>query len=160
MARSLAPRHVFNLNARTVGIEQGKESNMNSSETDRPQEASTTEPGKRRRGGQPGNQNGRKYGVYSRYVPGTERVLLDGMSPGSMEDELTLARARLLYALERTDAAQEEAERIAWDAACLNWLLAVVRIIQRGARNMQMENEVWDTFMEACEAANRRDGLK
>jgi hypothetical protein len=114
----------------------------------------------RKKGAQPGNQNAHKHGIYSKFILLRDQSALESMSDGGLADELALARARLKNALERTEAASGEAERIAWDAASQAWFEIIIKIKVKALEKSAQADEVWETFMEAIRAANDRQGVK
>ena len=115
---------------------------------------------KRKRGAPPGNQNARKYGIYSKFILLSDEGVMEGMVDGSLKDELALARARLKHALEKAETASEEAEKIGWEGACHAWFESIVKIKVKALEKSLQADEVWDTFMEAIRAANDRQGVK
>ena len=50
---------------------------------------------KRKRGGQPGNANALRYGLYSKYFTASERQALDNNIDGGFKEELALARIQV-----------------------------------------------------------------
>jgi hypothetical protein len=133
---------------------------MTNPETPESQESSRPGEQKRKRGGQPGNHNAHTHGIYSKFILLRDESVIEGMSDGSLKDELALARARLKNALERTEAATEETEKIAWDSACHAWFESIVKIKVTAVEKSLQANEIWDTFMEAIRATNDRQGVK
>jgi hypothetical protein len=115
---------------------------------------------KRRRGAPRGNHNAHTHGIYSKFILLRDKSVIEGMTDGSLKDELALARARLKNALERTEAATVETEKIAWDTACHAWFDSILKIKVTAVEKSQQANEVWDTFMEAIRAANDIQGVK
>jgi hypothetical protein len=115
---------------------------------------------KRKRGGQPGNRNSVKHGIYSKFILLGDRDMLEGMTDGSLKDELALARACLKNALERKEAATTEPDRIAWDAAGHDWLEIIMKIKMNAAEKSLQANEIWDSLIEAIRATNDRQGVK
>ena len=115
---------------------------------------------KRKRGAQPGNHNSHKHGIYSKFMLLADESVLESMSDGSLKDELDLARARLKNALERTEAATETAEKLAWDSACHTWFESIVKIKMHAVEKSLQASEIWDSFIEAIRATNDRQGVK
>jgi hypothetical protein len=114
----------------------------------------------RKRGGQPGNHNAHTHGIYSKYILLRDKNVIEGMTDGSLKDELALARARLKNALERMEAAKDEMIMVAWDNACHYWFDSIVKIKATATEKSLQADEVWDTLMEAVRAANDRQGVK
>ena len=63
---------------------------------------------KRKRGGQPGNQNARKHGLYSKHLTHEEQKHLEGIDEHTgLEPEIELLRLRLNAMLEDPDVSTE-----------------------------------------------------
>jgi uncharacterized protein YjcR len=115
---------------------------------------------KRKRGAPKGNHNAHTHGIYSKFILLRDKTVIEGMTDGSLKDELALARARLKNALERAELATEETEKLAWDSASHTWVELIFKIKVNAVEKSQQANEVWDTFMEAIREANDRQGVR
>ncbi len=91
-------------------------------------------PSTRHRGGQPGNQNRLKHGLYSKQVSMEDREQLDTMSVDLTRNELALARVRLMTCLEKQLSASPE-DWLGYEKAAAYYLNVIVSLIHRNARD-------------------------
>ena len=111
----------------------------------------------RHKGGQPGNQNARKHGIYSRYMSVQVEDEIVGMSNRDLEDELALVRVRLANALDEYARAAEvrDTERmLRWDASILQHIDRIASLKARMLEAGETESVVWTSLMDALRAAN------
>jgi len=114
-------------------------------------------PFPRRPGGQPGNQNARKHGIYSRYISVRDNEEIVGMSNRDLDDELTLVRVRLTNALHEYTLATEKGDleaKLRWDASILLHIDRIANLKSRMFETGETEDCIWTSLMDALRAAN------
>ena len=120
-------------------------------------------PKKKRRGGQPGNLNALKHGIYARFIAVRDNEEMADMPDKGHSDELAMARVRLVNAMDEYNKAKEngdQANMVTWDNSIRRHLDTITTI----KTHMQMEREsedcLWTTIMEALRATNDREQVK
>jgi hypothetical protein len=111
-------------------------------------------------GGQKGNKNALKHGIYSKFILLAHDAALKGMSDKSVKDELAMACVCFIQAKENKDNATDPKDVIAWDAACHNWLSLIINTKLQVKEVDQAAGTVFDTFFEAVERANDVQNIK
>lgn len=86
----------------------------------------------RRRGGQPGNTNNLKHGIYSRHMSIQADDDIQAMPDDQNRDELALARARLVACLEKQKHAPPE-QWLFYERAVSQYLLAIAKFVHNNA---------------------------
>ena len=77
-------------------------------EDDEPAPAPPEDPEPRNRGGQPGNQNARKHGFYSRLLPPEQaEVIQDAVGIRDFTEDIAVMRARLADLIRKPDGDQD-----------------------------------------------------
>ena len=120
-------------------------------------------PEKRRKGGQKGNRNALKHGIYSRYIAVQDKEEMAGMTDKGHSDELAMARVRLVNAMEEYKMAKEKGDRVAmvnWDNSIRKHLDSITTIKSHILMERETEECVWTTIMEALRATNDREQVK
>lgn len=87
-------------------------------------------PTGRRRGGQPGNHNRLKHGLYARQLPVQHVFRLEALGLNRNELQLALARARLKSLLEK-QAAADPREFLSYERAILHYLDYITTLLER-----------------------------
>jgi hypothetical protein len=104
------------------------------------------QPSGRRRGGQPGNQNRLKHGLYSKKLSMEDTEQLESMSLYLTQHELALARVRLKTCLEKQLIAAPE-DWLTYERAIARYLHDIVSSIHQNAKN----NNRSFAFLDAME---------
>lgn len=118
---------------------------------------------KRKRGGQPGNRNAMKHGIYTRFIAVKDDVEMAEMSNRDTGDELALARVRLVNAMEEYAKAVERRDpngMTNWDSSVLRHLDMITSVKLRGIDERESETCLWESIMEALKAANDRQKVR
>ena len=92
------------------------------------------QPSGRRRGGQPGNHNRLKHGLYSKQVSVEDDAELESMSMALTNQELALARVRLKTCLEKQLTAAPE-DWLTYERAIARYLHDIVSTINKNVWN-------------------------
>lgn len=106
------------------------------------------QPTGRSRGGQPGNQNRLKHGLYAKQVSIEDSDLLESMSADLNVDELALARIRLKSCLEKQLDAPPE-HWLTYERAIAYYLHLIASLINKNA--LIKEHNGGDAFMTVME---------
>jgi hypothetical protein len=115
---------------------------------------------KKKSGGQPGNMNHLKHGIYSHFIQVAEDAAQREMSEENFKDELMMARVCFSKAMQERTSATETKEKLGWDFACHYWFESIVSIKGRTLEHKRMDDEVWTTLLQAVRAANDRQKVK
>jgi hypothetical protein len=91
-------------------------------------------PTGRRRGGQPGNQNRLKHGLYSKHLAMDDTAKLESISLHLNRHELALARVRLKTCIEKQLSASPE-DWLTYERAIARYLHDIVSSIHQNAKN-------------------------
>lgn len=115
---------------------------------------------KSNRGGQKGNKNAVKHGIYAKFiaVADTENAL-DEMKNDSNNAELALARTRLADATQRREDAKDDKERLAWDYACRHWTEIIDGMIYRNVNKGETQTMIFNSLLDAIRAANDKQNV-
>jgi hypothetical protein len=89
-------------------------------------------PSGRRRGGQPGNHNRLKHGLYARQLSITHTLRLERLGLNRNELGIALARARIKMLLTKQAAASPR-EFLTYERAIKHYLDLIARLIQRNS---------------------------
>ncbi len=87
---------------------------------------------KRKRGGQPGNHNRLKHGLYARQYPVPRLIQLERMGLNRNEMDIALARVRLMSLLDKQAAAGPE-DFLPYERAIQHYIEFIGRLIHRNA---------------------------
>jgi hypothetical protein len=87
---------------------------------------------KRKRGGQPGNHNRLKHGLYARQFPVPRLIQLERMGLNRSEMDIALARVRLKSLLEKQAASGPE-DFLPYERAIQYYIELIGRLIHRNA---------------------------
>jgi len=116
-----------------------------------------TLPLPRRRGGQRGNHNALKHGIYSRHISLQNDEQLAPMSEDKYPDELAMARVRLTTCLLNQAAAPPE-DWLSYEKAVLHYLDKIVSMIQKNAVLGKDRRIAFTTVMEmVCQVNDEQD---
>jgi hypothetical protein len=129
-------------------------------ETDITQEINDSDDKKRKKGGQPGNRNALKHGIYSHFIAVRDNLDMEGMSNNDHAEELALARVRLKSSIKQYNKAAEKGDKkamIAWENTIRKYLETITTIKSRFNEEQETEECVWTTIMEALRATNDRE---
>ncbi len=90
-------------------------------------------PSGRRRGGQPGNHNRLKHGLYARQLPLEQELRLEALGLDRHHLTIALARARLNRLLVKQAAAPDR-DFLTYERAVMYYLNLIARLIHRNKR--------------------------
>lgn len=90
-------------------------------------------PSSRRRGGQPGNTNRLRHGLYSRRIPRDLTSAPDPRTTAQPDFEIALARVRLVQLIRAQQAAPDQ-DWLAYERAVLNYLGLIFSLTEAAAR--------------------------
>ena len=118
------------------------------------------QPTGRPRGGQPGNQNRLKHGLYSKQVSIEDSDLLETMSEDLNKHELDLARVRLKTCLEKQLTAAPE-DWLTYERAIAHYLGLIASSIHKNALLKERGGgDAFMTVMEMIRQVNEEDNVK
>jgi hypothetical protein len=89
-------------------------------------------PSGRHRGGQPGNHNRLKHGLYARQLPIRHELRLERLGFNRNEMTIALARVRLKQLLEKQETS-DACDFLAYERAIQYYLDLITRLIQRNS---------------------------
>jgi hypothetical protein len=117
---------------------------------------------KRKIGGQAGNKNALKHGIYSRFVLHLEEADLKELEcmGENIANEMFLARSCLTRSMHEMEKASTAKEKLSWDYSCHYWFESIRNLQIQILERKQTVTEVWSTFVDAVRAANDRQGVK
>lgn len=98
----------------------------------KPKKRSSRPRSGRKRGGQPGNTNRLLHGAYAGHISVEIEHDIDSMPQDQNQDELALARSRLIACLEKQKSAPAD-EWIIYERANAQYLAAISRITHQNA---------------------------
>ena len=116
-------------------------------------------PAPRRRGGQPGNKNRLKHGLYSKQISPEETRELESMPLDMSEFELALARVRLKTCLERQQTAPPE-NWLSYERAIAHYLRLITSLTYRNAVFHRDDKTAFSTVMEMIRQVNEEQNVK
>jgi hypothetical protein len=116
-------------------------------------------PSPRRRGAPLGNQNSLKHGIYSRHISVEVDADVESMPPDRNNDELALARARLVACLQQQAGASPE-DWLDYERAISHYLLAISRFIHNNAVLGKDRRSSLVTVLEMIRQVNDKDHVK
>jgi hypothetical protein len=116
------------------------------------------QPSGRQRGGQPGNKNRLKHGLYSKQVSQEDSAELESMSLDRTEHELALARVRLKTCIEKQLTAAPE-DWLSYERAITHYLRLIASLIQKNAES-DGPGDAFMTVMEMIRQVNEEDHVK
>ena len=116
-------------------------------------------PTGRPRGGQPGNQNRLKHGLYSKQVSLEDSQMLNTMSADLIEHELTLARVRLKTCLDKQLSAPPE-DWLTYERAIAHYLGLIASVIHKNASRKAHGGDAFQTVLEMIRQVNEEQGVQ
>jgi hypothetical protein len=116
-------------------------------------------PTGRKRGGQPGNHNRLKHGLYARLVSAQDDARLQGMSPDQNENELALARVRLKTCLEQQSRASPDVW-LAYERAVAQYISLISALVHRNALLHHDDKTAFMTVLEMINQVNEEQGVR
>jgi len=124
----------------------------------------TTDTASRKRGGQPGNQNARRHGLYSAHFHPTELGALDQLDQAtSLDHEINMLRIATRRLFEIASAADDESE-LDTSLATLNALgAAAIRIsslLQAQQRISGQSNDINSALSAALASVTKELGIR
>ena len=114
---------------------------------------------KRTPGGQPGNINSLKHGLYSRHISIQEDQELDSMPLDQNQHELALARVRLKLCIVKQQSAPEE-DWLKYEKAIGRYLSVIVNLTNKNALLGQDRRIAFVTVMEMIRQMNERQNVQ
>lgn len=112
-------------------------------------------PSGRKPGGQPGNQNALKHGLYSKHISLREDEALDQMAQDKNQDELALARVRLGRCLLKQAATVRHSEWLAYEHAIQGYLEKIANMTHQNAILGTDKRSSFTTVLEMIRVVNR-----
>ena len=112
--------------------------------------------GQRRRGAPHGNQNRLKHGIYSRHISLDVDEGLLAMPDDRNQDELALARTRLVACLEKQQQASPD-DWLLYERAISHYLAAIARLVNHNAVNGRDRKAGVVTILEMIRQINERE---
>jgi hypothetical protein len=101
----------------------------------------TKPPSPRRRGGQPGNLNRLKHGLFSRRLSIRDRALF-AISPRSDPSfELALARVRLVQLIKQQESASSR-DWLSYERAVIHYLGVITSLLDANARRVKLDPDL------------------
>jgi len=114
----------------------------------------------RKRGGQPGNQNRLKHGLYEKQVSIEDGDLLESMPADLNKHELDLARIRLKTCIEKQLSATPE-DWLGYERAISHYLQLIASLIQKNTLlTKERGGDAFITVMEMIRQVNEEDNVK
>ncbi len=117
-----------------------------------------TSPSPRRRGAQPGNTNRLKHGIYSRHISVQVDQDIQDMSEDRNQDELALARTRLIACLDKQRDAPPE-DWLFYERAISHYLMAIARFVNNNAVIGKDRKASLITVLEMIRQMNERQDV-
>jgi hypothetical protein len=115
-------------------------------------------PTGRPRGAPHGNQNNLRHGIYSRHISIQAEADVDSMPHDQNQDELALARARLVACLEKQKDAPPE-DWLIYERAISHYLLAIATFIRNNAVLGRDQKTSAVTVLEMIRQVNERENV-
>ncbi len=113
----------------------------------------TYKPTGRKRGGQLGNKNNLKHGIYSQQISIQDDEQANTMAPDSNTDELTFARIRLKECILKQQAAPPE-DWLSFEKAITVYLGKIVSMVHHNAVLGSDKKSAFMTVMEMIRQVN------
>jgi hypothetical protein len=113
-------------------------------------------PSTRRRGAQPGNQNRLSHGIYARHISIEANDDIRGMPEDRNQDELALARARLVACLDKQLHAPGE-DWLFYEKTIAQYLLTISKFIHSNAVLGKDLKQSFVTVLEMVRQLNERE---
>ena len=119
----------------------------------------TYKPTSRKRGGQPGNKNRLKHGIYSQHISIQDDAKADAMPLDLNNDELTFARIRLKDCILKKQSAPPE-DWLDYEKAITAYLAKIVAMVHHNAVLGQDKKVAFMTVMEMIRQVNEEQHVK
>ena len=119
----------------------------------------TNQPTGRKRGGQPGNKNRLKHGIYSQHISIQDDEQVDAMPLDINNDELTFARIRLKDCILKQQAAPPE-DWLSYEKAITSYLAKIVAMIHHNAVLGEDKKVAFMTVMEMIRQVNEEQHVQ
>lgn len=116
-------------------------------------------PTGRPRGGQPGNQNRLKHGLYSKQVSLEDSDLLETMPVDLIEHELALARVRLKTCLDKQLSAPPE-DWLTYERAIAHYLGLIVSVIHKNGSLKDPGGDAVQMVLEMIRQVNEEQNVQ
>ncbi len=113
----------------------------------------------RRRGGQPGNTNRLKHGLYSNLISSEDEAELESMELDRNHSELKLARARLKACFEKQQTADPK-DWLSYERAIAFYLRIIAMLTHRNATQRAEDKTAFMTVLEMIRQVNEEQGVK
>ena len=113
----------------------------------------------RKRGGQPGNTNNLKHGIYSRHMSLQAGDDIQAMPDDQNRDELALARARLVACLEKQTSAPPD-QWLIYEKAISQYLSAIAKFVHNNALLGKDRKATLITVLEMIRQLNETEHVK
>ena len=120
--------------------------------------ASSPKP-RRPRGAPRGNQNHLMHGIYSRHISVQAGDDIQAMPDDRNQDELALARARLVACLDKQKIAPRE-DWLFYERAISQYLLAIAKLVHNNAVLGQDRKTSLVTVLEMIRQLNERENVR
>ncbi len=117
-------------------------------------------PTGRRRGAPFGNTNRLLHGIYSRHISVDMEVDIGSMPQDQNEDELALARSRLVACLDKQKLASDQEEWLAFERAASQYLLAISRFTHNNAVLGKDRKSSLVTVLEMISQTNEKQHVR
>jgi hypothetical protein len=115
-------------------------------------------PTGRARGGQPANTNHLRHGIYSRHISIQAEDDVESMPDNQNQNELALARARLVACLERQKEAPPE-DWLIYEKAISHYLLSIATFIRNNAVLGRDRKTSLVTVLEMIRQVNEKENV-
>ena len=119
----------------------------------------TYKPTGRKGGGQPGNKNGLKHGIYSQHMSVQDDEQVDAMPLDLNNDELTFARVRLKDCILKQQSAPPE-DWLSYEKAINAYLSRIVAMVHHNAILGADKKTAFMTVMEMIRQVNKEQNVK
>lgn len=119
-----------------------------------------TKPIRKKKGGQPKNNNAVTNGIYAQFITLKDTALIKGMSNKSIKDELSIARVNFKKSMDKRDRTADDKGYLAFDFAAHYWLETIINAKLRSAEAEQTAIVVYDSLIAAMRAANDKQAVK
>jgi hypothetical protein len=119
----------------------------------------TYKPTGRKGGGQPGNKNNLKHGIYSQHISVQDVEQVDAMPLDINNDELTLARVRLKDCILKQQSAPPE-DWLSFEKAINAYLSKIVAMVHHNAVLGEDKKAAFMTVMEMIRQVNAEQNVQ
>ena len=119
----------------------------------------TYKPTGRKGGGQPGNKNGIKHGIYSQHISVQDDQQADAMPLDINNDELTFARIRLKDCILKQQTAPPE-DWLSYEKAITTYLSKIVAMVHHNAVLGEDKKTAFMTVLEMIRQVNEEQHVK